>query len=84
MADEEESGACFSEDVRVEFVAENVCFFLKLGRETWEKSAASDDFPKLLKGFFEKETVLFFSLSKQRCLVTSMEVRLSQTIETIR
>ncbi|XP_071325394.1 dynein axonemal heavy chain 11 isoform X2 [Trachinotus anak] len=64
----------FLEDVRVKFVEEKVCGLLQLQRQTWEKSAANEEFQTLLKDFFENESVIFFSSSKKGCLVASKEV----------
>ncbi|GAA6224990.1 dynein heavy chain 11, axonemal-like isoform X1 [Lates japonicus] len=63
----------FLEDVRVKFVEEKVCRLLRLKRQTWEKSAVNEEFQTLLKDFFEKECVIFFSSSKKGCLVVSKE-----------
>lgn len=73
---DEESIPSFLEDVRVKFVADKVCKLLQLQSQTWEKSAASEDFQKLLKVFFEEETVLFFSSSKKHRLIATHEVSL--------
>ncbi|KAI3360460.1 hypothetical protein L3Q82_002355 [Scortum barcoo] len=75
MSDEDdESVPSFLEDVRVKFVEGKVCGLLRLRQLTWERSAVSEHFQTLLKDFFEKESVMFFSLSKKGCLVASNEV----------
>ncbi|KAM9352911.1 dynein axonemal heavy chain 11 [Symphorus nematophorus] len=71
---DEESVPSFLEDVKVKFVEEKVCALLRLHRQPWEKSAVHEEFQTLLKNFFEKESVIFFSYSKQGCLVASNEV----------
>ncbi|MED6234546.1 hypothetical protein ATANTOWER_026276 [Ataeniobius toweri] len=64
----------FLEDVRVQFVAEKVCFLLQLQRQIWERSAANGEFQALLKDFFQKETVIYFSSSSKHCVLASNEV----------
>ncbi|XP_035799351.2 dynein axonemal heavy chain 11 [Amphiprion ocellaris] len=71
---DEESVPCFLEDDRVKFVEEKVCGLLRLNRQTWEKSSVSEEFQTILKEFFEKEAVLFFSSSNKGFLVASNEV----------
>ncbi|XP_028983813.1 dynein axonemal heavy chain 11 isoform X2 [Betta splendens] len=73
MADEE-SEPCFLADVRVKFVEEKVCGLLRLRRETWAKSAVHEDFQALMRNFFDKESVIFFSVSNQGRLVSFNEV----------
>uniref|UniRef100_A0A3B3DUZ5 Uncharacterized protein n=1 Tax=Oryzias melastigma TaxID=30732 RepID=A0A3B3DUZ5_ORYME len=46
-----------------------VCAFTRLQRRTWNKSAATEEFQTALKRFFDKETLLFFSLSETGSLV---------------
>lgn len=75
---DDESVPSFLDDVRVKFVEEKVCGLLRLHRQTWEKSAVNEEFQTLLKDFFEKESVLFFSFLKKGCLVASNEVWLLQ------
>ncbi|XP_028435224.1 dynein heavy chain 11, axonemal isoform X2 [Perca flavescens] len=69
---DDESVPSFLEDVRVKFVEEKVCGLLH--RQTWDKSDVNEEFQTLLKDFFEKESVIFFSSSKKACLVASKEV----------
>lgn len=76
MSDDDESVPSFLEDVRVKFVEEKVCGLLSLHRQTWQRNAVHEEFQTLLKDFFEKESVIFFSSSKKGCLVASNEVRL--------
>lgn len=71
---DEESVPPFTEDVRVKFVQGKVCGLLRLHRQTWEKSCANEEFLTLLKGFFERGSVIFFWSSKKGCLVSSKEV----------
>ncbi|XP_034410206.1 dynein heavy chain 11, axonemal [Cyclopterus lumpus] len=71
---DDESAPCFLEDVRVKFVEGKVCGLLRLRRQTWDKSAVTEDFHTVLKNFFEKESVIFFSSSNKACLVASKEV----------
>lgn len=71
---DDESVPCFLEDARVKFVEGVVCRLLRLERQTWDKSAASQEFQALLQDFFEKNNVLFFFVSKHGCLVASTEV----------
>ncbi|XP_030250577.1 dynein heavy chain 11, axonemal isoform X3 [Sparus aurata] len=71
---DDESVPSFLDDVRVKFVEEKVCGLLRLHRQTWEKTAVNEEFQTLLKDFFEKESVLFFSSLKKGCLVASNEV----------
>lgn len=71
---DDESVPTVLEDVRVKFVEEKVCGLLRLQRQTWEKSAVHQEFQTLLKDFFDKESVVFFSSSKKGCLVASKEV----------
>ncbi|XP_032374898.1 dynein heavy chain 11, axonemal isoform X1 [Etheostoma spectabile] len=71
---DDESVPSFLEDDRVKFVKEKVCGLLRLHRQIWDKSDVNEEFQKLLKDFFEKESVIFFSLSKKACLVASNEV----------
>ncbi|KAG7242136.1 hypothetical protein INR49_024182, partial [Caranx melampygus] len=71
---DDESVPTFLEDVRVKFVEEKVCGSLRLQRQTWGKSAVHEEFQTLLKDFFEKESVVFFSSSKKGCLVATKEV----------
>uniref|UniRef100_A0A3Q3JEF4 Dynein heavy chain tail domain-containing protein n=1 Tax=Monopterus albus TaxID=43700 RepID=A0A3Q3JEF4_MONAL len=73
MSDDERVPS-FVEDVRVKFVEEKVCGLLQLPPQTWEKSAVSEGFQTLLKDFFGKESVIFFSSSLKGCLVASKEV----------
>ncbi|TKS81941.1 Dynein heavy chain 17, axonemal [Collichthys lucidus] len=75
MADmsDDESVPCFLEDVRIKFVEGKVCELLRLHRQTWEKTAVSEEFQTLLKDFFEKESIIFFSSSKKGCLVAYNE-----------
>lgn len=61
------------QDVRVKFVEKTVCDCFKLQKHTWERSAACEDFQNLLKGFFEKEPVIFLTLHKGS-VVTFKEV----------
>ncbi|KAM4735000.1 dynein axonemal heavy chain 11 [Anableps anableps] len=61
----------FLEDVRVKFVGEKVCFLLQLQRQAWEESAANGEFQALLKDFFQKETVIYFSSTSKRCVLAS-------------
>lgn len=68
---DDESVPSFLEDVRVKFVEEKVCGLLRLQRETWEKSAVNEEFQTFLKNFFERESVIFFSSSKNGCLGSS-------------
>lgn len=65
----------FLEDVRVKFVGEKVCFLLQLQRQTWEQSAADGEFQALLQDFFQKQTILYFSSTNKRCVLSSNEVR---------
>nr|XP_020468391.1 dynein heavy chain 11, axonemal-like isoform X3 [Monopterus albus] len=74
MSDDERVPS-FVEDVRVKFVEEKVCGLLQLPPQTWEKSAVSEGFQTLLKDFFGKESVIFFSSSLKGCLVASKEAR---------
>uniref|UniRef100_A0A672ZPD5 Dynein, axonemal, heavy chain 11 n=1 Tax=Sphaeramia orbicularis TaxID=375764 RepID=A0A672ZPD5_9TELE len=76
MSDDESVPPPFLEESRVKFVEENICAFLRLQRQTWEKSAVNQDFQTLLKDFFEKKTLrkLFFFASNKNCLVASIEV----------
>lgn len=74
---DDESVPCFLEDVRVKFVEGKVCELLRIHTKTWEKSAASEEFQTLLKGFFEKESIIYFSSSKSGCVVASTEVILT-------
>ncbi|XP_037532275.1 dynein heavy chain 11, axonemal [Nematolebias whitei] len=69
-----ESVQSFLEDVSVKFVVDKVRELLQLPSHTWEKSAAGEDFQQLLRVFLEKETVLFFSSSKEHGLIASHEV----------
>uniref|UniRef100_UPI0037E727D7 dynein axonemal heavy chain 11 n=1 Tax=Semicossyphus pulcher TaxID=241346 RepID=UPI0037E727D7 len=71
---DDESVPSFLEDVRVKFMEEKVCLLLRLNSATWEKSVVNEEFQTLLKDFFEKEPVIFFSSSKKGCLVASNEV----------
>lgn len=71
---DDESVPSFLEDVRVKFVEEKVCGLLRLRRETWEKSAVSEEFQTFVTNFFEKEPIIFFSSSESRCLVPFKEV----------
>uniref|UniRef100_A0A7N6BNC5 AAA+ ATPase domain-containing protein n=1 Tax=Anabas testudineus TaxID=64144 RepID=A0A7N6BNC5_ANATE len=71
---DDDSVPSFLEDVRVQFVEEKVCELLRLQRETWEKSAANEEFQTFLKNFFEKEPVIFFSSSTNGCLLSTREV----------
>lgn len=71
---DDESVPCFLEDVRIKFVEGKVCGLLRLHRQTWEKTAVSEEFQTLLKDFFEKESIIFFSSSKKGCLVACNEV----------
>ncbi|XP_043973511.1 dynein axonemal heavy chain 11 isoform X1 [Gambusia affinis] len=64
----------FLEDVRVKFVGEKVCFLLQLQRQTWEQSAADGEFQALLQDFFQKQTILYFSSTNKRCVLSSNEV----------
>ncbi|KAL6109087.1 dnah11 [Pungitius sinensis] len=75
MSDEERVSS-FLEDDRVKFVEGNVCGLLRLPRRAWDERAATEDFQTLLKNFFDKETVIFFSASNKSCLVASKEVPL--------
>ncbi|KAF7658249.1 hypothetical protein LDENG_00015570 [Lucifuga dentata] len=74
MSDDEAVAPCFLEDVRVKFVEAKVCELLRLQQQTWKKSAATKETQTLLKDFFEKHTVIFFSLSKNGCVIASNEV----------
>ncbi|XP_069552287.1 dynein axonemal heavy chain 11 [Brachyistius frenatus] len=72
---DEENVPSFLEDARVKFVEGKVCGLLRLQHgQTWEKSAASEEFQTLLKDFFEKKSVIFFSSSQKGGLVVSTEV----------
>lgn len=82
MSDDDESVPSFMEDVRVKFVEEKVCGLLRLHRQTWGKSAVNEEFQTLLKDFFEKKSVIFFSSSKKGCLVASSEVWLLQNLQS--
>uniref|UniRef100_A0A3B4AB83 Dynein heavy chain tail domain-containing protein n=1 Tax=Periophthalmus magnuspinnatus TaxID=409849 RepID=A0A3B4AB83_9GOBI len=71
---DEESVPCFLEDVRVKFVQGVVCRLLRLQRQTWEKSAASQEFQTLLQQFFDKNSVIFIFVSKNGGLEASNEL----------
>lgn len=75
---DDESVPSFLEDVRVKFVEEKVCGLLHC--QTWDKSDINEEFQTLLKDFFEKESVIFFSSSKNASLVASNEVWLLQNL----
>jgi len=77
---DEENVSPFLEDVRVKFIEDKVCGLLRLHSQTWEKSAVGEEFQRLLKDFFERESVVFFFSSKKGCLVASNEVRLTQIV----
>lgn len=77
---DDDSVPSFLDDVRVQFVEEKVCELLRLQRETWEKSAANEEFQTFLKNFFEKEPVIFFSSSTNGCLLSTREVWLLHSI----
>lgn len=81
MSDDDESVPSFLEDVRVKFVEEKVCGVLRLHRQIWERSVVNEEFQTLLKNFFEKKSVIFFSSSKKDGLVASNEVRLLQNLQ---
>lgn len=74
MSDDESVLPSFLEDARVKFVEEKVCGLLRVPRQTWERSAASQEFQTILKDFFEKESVIFFCSTKKGCLLASNEV----------
>lgn len=73
MADEENAPS-FLEDNRVKFIKDKVCAFLRLQRQAWNTTAAKEEFQTSLKRFFDKETVLFFSLSETGSLDVSNQV----------
>ncbi|XP_055083623.1 dynein axonemal heavy chain 11 isoform X2 [Periophthalmus magnuspinnatus] len=75
---DEESVPCFLEDVRVKFVQGVVCRLLRLQRQTWEKSAASQEFQTLLQQFFDKNSVIFIFVSKNGGLEASNESSVTQ------
>ncbi|XP_071372237.1 dynein axonemal heavy chain 11 isoform X2 [Centroberyx affinis] len=75
---DDESVPSFLEDDRVKFIEEKVCRLLRLQRETWEKSAVSQEVQTLLKDFFEKQSIIFFSPSANGSLIASKEVCLLQ------
>ncbi|KAM7383622.1 hypothetical protein PAMP_003257 [Pampus punctatissimus] len=72
---DDETVPSFLEDIRVKFVEEKVCGFLRLQRQTWEKSAVNREFQKLLKDLFEKENIIFFFSSEKGSLVASKELQ---------
>ncbi|KAM9310019.1 dynein axonemal heavy chain 11 [Pholidichthys leucotaenia] len=74
MSDAENTCSYFLKDVRVKFVEEKVCELLGLHRQTWQRTAANEEFQTPLKNLFQNETVVFFSYSKKGCLVSSNEV----------
>lgn len=71
----------FLEDDRVKFVEAKVCSLLQLHRQTWDKSAVNEEFQTVLKDFFEKKSVMYFSSSKKGGLVASNGVRLLQNLQ---
>ncbi|CAG6015638.1 unnamed protein product [Menidia menidia] len=73
MSDEEKAPS-FLEDARVKFIEVKLCDLLQVRSKTWEKSAVSEEFQMLLKDFFERGSVVFFSSSTKGCLVASHEV----------
>uniref|UniRef100_A0A8D3CJW0 Dynein axonemal heavy chain 11 n=1 Tax=Scophthalmus maximus TaxID=52904 RepID=A0A8D3CJW0_SCOMX len=82
MSDDDDDGGgsgsgvpALLQDARVNFVAETVCGLLRLQRQTWERSAAAEDFQALLGDFFERGPAVFFSSPRSACLVASKEVR---------
>ncbi|KAI9536522.1 hypothetical protein NQZ68_032317 [Dissostichus eleginoides] len=68
---DDESVPGFLEDDRVKFVEAKVCSLLQLHRQTWDKSAVNEEFQTVLKDFFEKKSVMYFSSSKKGGLVAS-------------
>ncbi|XP_074510014.1 dynein axonemal heavy chain 11 [Sebastes fasciatus] len=68
---DDESVPSFLEDDRVKLVEEKVCGLLRLHRQTWSKSAVNEEFQTLLRDFFEKESVIFFSSSKKEDVVVA-------------
>ncbi|KAF0046365.1 hypothetical protein F2P81_002894 [Scophthalmus maximus] len=82
MSDDDDGGGgsgsgvpALLQDARVNFVAETVCGLMRLQRQTWERSAAAEDFQALLGDFFERGPAVFFSSPRSACLVASKEVR---------
>lgn len=82
MSDDDDDGGgsgsgvpALLQDARVNFVAETVCGLMRLQRQTWERSAAAEDFQALLGDFFERGPAVFFSSPRSACLVASKEVR---------
>lgn len=71
---DDESEPSFLEDGRVKFVEEKVCHFQRLQRQTWEKSAVKQETQTLLKDFFEKQSIIFFSPTASGSLIASNEV----------
>ncbi|KAM9783033.1 dynein axonemal heavy chain 11 [Neosynchiropus ocellatus] len=69
---DEESEPSFLDDVRVKFIERKVCAFLSLQTQTWEKSAAHEDFQTQLKDFLDKNNAIFFVLVNKG-LVASMQ-----------
>uniref|UniRef100_A0A667Y5V4 Dynein axonemal heavy chain 11 n=1 Tax=Myripristis murdjan TaxID=586833 RepID=A0A667Y5V4_9TELE len=70
---DDESEPSFLEDGRVKFVEEKVCHFQRLQRQTWEKSAVKQETQTLLKDFFEKQSIIFFSPTASGSLIASNE-----------
>ncbi|XP_061771898.1 dynein axonemal heavy chain 11 [Nerophis ophidion] len=68
---DDESTPSFLDDVRVKFVEEKVCLFLRLQRQTWSKSAASQEFQRLLADLFEHYSAVYFSSPKASLLATN-------------
>ncbi|XP_068180103.1 dynein axonemal heavy chain 11 [Antennarius striatus] len=69
---DEENVASFLEDVRVKFVERRVVELLRIDGQTWEKFAVNEEFQTILKTFFDRESVIFFSSTKT-CLTASHE-----------
>lgn len=71
---DDENVPSFLEDDIVKFIGENVCRLLRLQRETWEKSAVTQEFQTVLKDFFEKQSILFLTSTSDGSLIASKEV----------
>ncbi|KAM4600952.1 dynein axonemal heavy chain 11 [Polymixia lowei] len=73
MSDEESVPSFTETDDRVKFIGEKICRILQLQLETWRKSVVKRDIQTVLKDFFERQTILFFSPSSHGSLIASKE-----------
>ncbi|XP_068613056.1 dynein axonemal heavy chain 11 [Brachionichthys hirsutus] len=71
---DDENVASFLDDIRVKFVERKVVELLQIDGQAWEKSAVDEEFQTVLKDFFDRESVIYFSSSKKCRLTASYEV----------